>query len=153
MNWKLKLPGNDFAVYEFVSDNGETFSCKHNISSGSLRLKYRDYHSVFIVDKDNFANRKVVLTNVYGSEVGTVIKNLWRENTGHIILNDPGHKINYSIDTRSSIIEVTEYDAIDTCDLKGIPHPGRHEHYVPVLIALAWINEILSSKKIKEAVA
>lgn len=153
MKWKLTLPGNDLSVYEFASSDGSKFSCKHNISSGSLRLKHQDFHSVFNVDPNTFSNRKVVLSNVYGSEVATVTKNVWRENTGQIVFSETKQKLSYSIDPRSSFMELNEGNNVHICDFGAIPHPGREEHYIPVLIALAWISSILCKEKIKEAVS
>ncbi len=152
MNWTVQLPANDFSAYEFSSDSGKKIVCKYNRSQGSLRLRSDDHYGVFMIDGEQLINRKFVLSNVYGSEVGTVIKNLWHENTGHIIFNHPTHKLHYKIDSYSSFIEISDKVINHFCELNSIPHPGREEHYMPVLISLAWMQLVSSGVGLEKTV-
>lgn len=152
MNWKVKGQGNDYSLYEFVSPGGDSFSCKFNTVKGTLRLHYQQHHSVFLVDKSNLLNRKFAIANVYGSEIAIVTKSLWRENTGTVVFNEPYKQLTFKIDSRLSLIEVTVGDSTHSCDLNEIPHPGREEHYMPVLISLSWLLSISISDKLKEVV-
>ena len=149
MKWILNLPGNDFSVYEFTSDSGASFICKHNKAQGSLRLRFQEQHSVFFIDENQLVNRKISLSNAYGSEIALLTKNLWRENTGALVFNGNPEKIQYKIDTHSSTIEITKGTTVINCDLNIIPHPGREEHFITVIIAMSWlqsVNEISQEK-------
>ena len=151
MNWNVQLPSTDFSVYELVSEDGRKVVCKYNRSQGTIRLRYDGHYGVFMIEKDQLINRKFALSNVYGSEIGTVTKNLWHENTGSIAFNNPFHKLNYKIDAYSSFIEVSEKGANNICEIESIPHPGREQHYFPILIALAWTQLVNAGVKMEIA--
>ena len=140
MKWNVQLPVNDFSGYQFLSADGKNFGLKYNRSHGSLRLKFKDQYGVFLVENEHLLHRKFVLTNVYGSVIATVLKNLWHENAGYITFHQNAHKITYKIDTYSSLLEITDGSITHICELQTIPHPGREVHYMPILIALAWMQ-------------
>ena len=142
MRWTLQLPGNDFSVYNFASDSGEYFTCKHNPSQGSFRLKAGEHHGVFYVDEQQLINRKITLANPYGSEIATITKNIWKENTGIVVFDHSAEKIAYLVDAHASTIEVTKGDQMHICDLNKVSHPGRELHFIPVIIALSWLQSL-----------
>lgn len=151
MKWNVLLSPNDFSAYQFTSVDGKEFICKFNKSQGSFRMKYNDLYGVVLADTHQLFHRKFVLTNVYGSEIGLVTKNLWHENTGTVVFNHTGKKINYKIDSYSSFIEITIDNTIHFCEIKNLPHPGRELHYMPVLIALAWMHSVPAAHKMESA--
>ena len=149
MKWIVEFTNSDHNSYEFLSADGRRFLCKFNRNQGSMRLKFADHFSVFLVDSHQLINRKILLSNVYGSEVGVLTKNLWKENSGQISLDEPYHKINYKIDSYSSFIELSEGSQTDICEFGPLPHPGRSEHFMPLVIAMAWMQSITANYKVE----
>ena len=151
MKWTVQVSSNDFSAYHFTAADGKNFTCKLNRSQGSFRMKSNENYGVVFIDISHLTHRKFVLLNVYGSEIGIVTKNLWHENTGNIILNQSGKKLQYKIDTYSSFIEINCEGVTYYCDLQNIPHPGREMHYMPILIALAWMQTVPAAHKMESA--
>ena len=152
MKWTLHLRGNDFSVYEFVSETGANFTCKYNKGQGSLRLRFEEQRAVYNINEQHVTNRKVPLLNVYGSEVGLINKNLWRENTGTVTFDESLEEIQYAIDSHNYIVEITKADTTYCCDLNAVPHPAREQHFMPVIIAFSWL-QTLQPRILKSAIA
>lgn len=151
MKWNVQLCADDFSAYGFVAADGNMFSCKYNRGQGSIRMKYNEHHGVLHVDSNHIIHRKFGLSNVYGSEIGMVTRNLWHENTGHIIFNEPANKLNYKIDSYSSLIQISGNGTEHICELQNLPHPGRESHYMPIVIALAWMHNVPTGMKVENA--
>lgn len=151
MKWNVQLSPNDFSAYEFTSEEGRKLFSKYNRNQGSFRMKCNEQYGVLLAETTQLNHRKFTLSNVYGSEIGMLTKNLWHENTGNIMLTQSGKKLHYKIDTYSSFIEINCEGAIQYCDLKNIPHPGREMHYMPILIALGWLYSVPITQKMESA--
>ena len=149
MNWKLQLPGNDFSAYEFTSTSGAQLSCKYNRAAGSLRLRLGDHHAVFFVDELQLANRKIIVNNAYGSEIALLTKNLWKENSGTVSFDANSSKIHYKIDSHNYLVEITRDNNVNHCDLNNIPHPGKEQHFIPVILAMAWVESLVTKEQVK----
>lgn len=152
MKWSFHSSSPDFSAFELIGENSHKIVCKFNSNEGILRLRFDGHYSVFMFENTQLINRKFSITNVYGSEVGTVTRNLWHENTGIISLNHSlPHKLTYKINVFSSSIEVSEKGVKSICELHSLPDVGRELHFIPVLIALAWTQIINSNFKLEIA--
>ncbi len=152
MKWNVQLTTNDLSAFEFTSEDGKKLLSKYNRKQGSFRMKLNENYGVFLAETTQLSHRKFVISNVYGSEIGVVTKNLWHENTGNILLTQSGKKLHYKIDTFSSFMEINSEGSTQFCDFKNIPHPGRELHYMPILIALAWLYSVPAKQKLESVV-
>jgi len=139
MNWILQSPGKA-SEFELTSEDGQIIKFKYSHNQQSIRMRYNEHYGVYLLDDDSFVSRKFAIRNVYGSEIGTLSKGLWRENTGTLFFNEVTDKINYHIDQKQSAIQV--FTGIREKDTIAIADGNVDENYMLSLIVYSWVKLI-----------
>ncbi|HEX8334406.1 MAG TPA: hypothetical protein VF622_17415 [Segetibacter sp.] len=140
MNWTLQPSGNHTTEFELIADDGQKITFKYSRIQQSIRMRFNEHYGVYVLDEGSFIARRFAIRNVYGSEIGAVSKGSWRETSGHLILNELSEKVNYQINTRSSLIEISTGTSIKV--QIGLIDKPTEENYLLALIVFSWMQSV-----------
>jgi hypothetical protein len=93
-----------------------------------------------VLDEKGFDTKKLSIRNVYGSEIGYILKGTWRETTGSIALDDISEKYTYEIFSTNSTIEITTASSVKN-EVRIIDAMGK-ESYILALIVFSWMQSV-----------
>lgn len=139
MKWTLQSSASN-SEFELISADGKKVKFKYSRTQQSIRMRFDENHGVYVLDEGWFGARKFSIRNVYGSEIGTVSKALWKEASGTLLLNDVHEKINYRFNSKVSIVDVREGSMVT--DTIAIADGKAEENYMLALIVFSWKQSI-----------
>jgi hypothetical protein len=140
MKWTLKHSGKNASELMLVSDDDRRVIFKYSSTQHSIRMRFKEHYGVYMLDEGGFSAKKCAIRNVYGSEIGNVIKGSWREAGGTVVLNEVPEKFSYEITTKDSTIKITTgtsaKDEVKITDATG------NEDYLLALIVFSWMQSV-----------
>jgi hypothetical protein len=139
MKWTLQTSGNP-SEFVLVSDDDQKITFKYSSAQQSIRMRFNEDFGVYVLDEKGFDTKKLSIRNVYGSEIGYILKGTWRETTGSIVLDDISEKYTYEIFSTNSTIEITTASSVKN-EVRIIDAMGK-ESYILALIVFSWMQSV-----------
>jgi hypothetical protein len=139
MKWTLQSSGNP-SEFVLVSDDDQKITFKYSSAQQSIRMRFNEHFGVYVLDEKGFGAKKLSIRNVYGSEIGYILKGTWRETTGSIALDDISEKYTYEIFSTNSTIEITTASSVKN-EVRIIDAMGK-ESYILALIVFSWMQSV-----------
>lgn len=149
MKWIFQVSTENISEYFLLSAEGEKCSFKYSRLQQSIRIKYQDQRAVFLLDKNSFSTRKSFVRNVYGSEIGTIVKSLLNDQAGTITMLDAASKFHYKILTRENAVLLSNGGFSALCQVDENDAKAHEEFYMLAVIVLSWMYTLPAPVKSK----
>jgi hypothetical protein len=103
-------------------------------------MRFKEHYGVYVLDEGGFSAKKCAIRNVYGSEIGNIIKGAWREAGGTLVLNDVPEKFTFMISSKNSCIEILYSSSIKE-EVRILDTKGE-DNYMLALIVYSWMQSL-----------
>jgi hypothetical protein len=145
MKWHLVNSSSRQEIYELRNNDEKVLTIYSHPDKGTLRIATDEEKRVFLIGKEGFLRRRIVLRNEYGIRMGQLIYNGIQENQGSLEVDD--EEFYYHIGNGSPV-EATIFKNSETLLICELPAVAKDHDLL--ILALGWYITTAVKIKIEE---
>lgn len=145
MKWLLVNSSSRQEIYELWNNDGKVLTIYSHPDKGTLRIATEDEKRVFLIGKEGFLRRRIVLRNEYGIRMGQLTYDGIQDNQGSLEVEDEQF---YYLVGNGSPVEATIFKNSETLVICELPAVAKDHDLL--ILTLCWYITTAVKMKIEE---